>query len=214
MHFHAEKGMRWSRQVTTVADMSDDNPTPPPSEGAVPPPPPPPPPSYGAPPPQQPPAGGQPGYGAPPAYGAPPPAYGMPPAGMPPALPYAQWPQRVLASLIDSAPVIVVYIIAAISGSGALLALFYLVALGWSIYNAGVQQGTTGYSLGKGIVGIKLISEETGQPVGTGLAIGRIFVHILDGFCLIGYLWPLWDAKRQTFADKSLNTVVITAPKA
>jgi len=49
-------------RVTTVTDMSDDNPTPPPSEGAVPPPPaPPPPPSYGSPPPPPP------GYGAPPA---------------------------------------------------------------------------------------------------------------------------------------------------
>jgi hypothetical protein len=25
----------------------------------------------------------------------------------------------------------------------------------------------------------------------------------------IGYLWPLWDGKRQTFADKIVGTVVI-----
>ncbi|MDQ1539752.1 MAG: hypothetical protein QOH29_478, partial [Actinomycetota bacterium] len=25
----------------------------------------------------------------------------------------------------------------------------------------------------------------------------------------LGYLWPLWDSKRQTFADKILKTVVV-----
>jgi uncharacterized RDD family membrane protein YckC len=50
----------------------------------------------------------------------------------------------------------------------------------------------------------------TGQPVGVGLAIGRYFVHILDALpCYLGFLWPLWDSKRQTFADKILSTVVV-----
>ena len=35
--------------------------------------------------------------------------------------------------------------------------------------------------------------------------------HILDGVCFIGYLWPIWDAKKQTFADKIMNTYVIKA---
>ena len=134
---------------------------------------------------------------------------------MPPALPYAQWPQRALAWLIDNGPFIVLSIIlgAALGNGGRLLG--DLIYIGWLVYNYGVQQGTTGYTWGKGIVGIKLISEETGQPVGTGLAVARYFVHILDALpCLIGFLWPLWDSKRQTFADKILNQVVITAPKA
>jgi hypothetical protein len=25
----------------------------------------------------------------------------------------------------------------------------------------------------------------------------------------VGYLWPLWDDKRQTFADQVMKTVVI-----
>jgi len=37
-------------------------------------------------------------------------------------------------------------------------------------------------------------------------------VHIVDGLSLfIGYLWPLWDKKRQTFADKIMSTVVVSA---
>jgi uncharacterized RDD family membrane protein YckC len=141
---------------------------------------------------------------------------------MPPASPYAEWPQRALAWLIDIAPVIGIYIVEIILVAimpDAIDVLLVIVAaaaaIGWVVYNYGIQQGTSGYSLGKGIVGIKLISEPTGQPVGTGMAIARYFVHILDALpCYIGYLWPLWDDKKQTFADKILTQVVITAPKA
>jgi hypothetical protein len=48
--------------------------------------------------------------------------------------------------------------------------------------------------------------------VGAGLSIGRYFVHVLDALpCYVGYLWPLVDEKKQTFADKILKTVVIKA---
>jgi uncharacterized RDD family membrane protein YckC len=131
-----------------------------------------------------------------------------------PGTPYAEWPQRLLAWLIDSAPVLVLVLIAEVTGSSALILIAVLAGLAWAVYNYGMQQGETGYSLGKGIVGIKLISEPTGQPVGTGMAIARYFVHVLDAIpCYIGYLWPLWDAKKQTFADKILSQVVVVAPK-
>ena len=51
---------------------------------------------------------------------------------------------------------------------------------------------------------------ETGQPIGGAQGIVRYFAHILDSItCLIGYLFPLWDEKRQTFADKVMKTVVL-----
>jgi hypothetical protein len=44
------------------------------------------------------------------------------------------------------------------------------------------------------------------------MAFARDIVHLLDSLpCYIGFLWPLWDAKRQTFADKILSTVVVPA---
>ena len=47
------------------------------------------------------------------------------------------------------------------------------------------------------------------------MAFVRQLAHILDGIpCYIGYLWPLWDAKRQTFADKVIGTYVIDQPKS
>ena len=67
----------------------------------------------------------------------------------------------------------------------------------------------------KGIIGIKLIGESTGQPIGALMAFVRQLAHFLDSLlCYIGYLWPLWDDKRQTFADKILSTVVVRQPKS
>jgi uncharacterized RDD family membrane protein YckC len=57
---------------------------------------------------------------------------------------------------------------------------------------------------------VKLIKEETGQPIGGGMGIARYFVHILDSLPLyLGWLAPLVTAKKQTIADMVLGTVVI-----
>ncbi len=93
-------------------------------------------------------------------------------------------------------------------------AVLFLLPLGFFIWNTCVRQGRTGYSLGKGIVGIRLLSESTGQPIGGGMSFVRYLLHMLDSLaCYLGWLWPLWDQKRQTFADKILSTVVVNQPK-
>lgn len=93
-------------------------------------------------------------------------------------------------------------------------AVLFLLPLAFFVWNTCLRQGRTGYSLGKGIVGIRLIGESTGQPVGGGMSFVRYLVHFLDSLaCYLGWLWPLWDTKRQTFADKILSTVVVNQPK-
>ncbi|SEO18360.1 RDD family protein [Actinacidiphila rubida] len=75
------------------------------------------------------------------------------------------------------------------------------------------REGTTGQTPGKRIVGIRLLRERDGSTLGFGLAFGRRLLHVLDSLsCYLGYLWPLWDRKRQTFADKCVHTVVIKDP--
>ena len=200
--------------TTSPPEPPDDGrPPAPPSApgGSTPPPPPPPPPppggGYGTPPPAGYEAPQQPGYGAPP--GGQPMGY---PAGAAPAPggPYADWPKRALSGLIDwFGPGLVAGLI--YRGSSGLGFLLWAAALAWALYNAYLA-GQTGQSYGKKIAGTRLISEATGQPPGGGLGIGRHFVHILDAIpCYLGFLWPLWDSKRQTFADKLLKTVVVTA---
>ncbi|MFG2093532.1 RDD family protein [Streptomyces sp. NPDC048612] len=72
-----------------------------------------------------------------------------------------------------------------------------------------VKEGK-GASPGKKAMKIQLIREETGRPLGFGLALLRRICHGLDSAaCSIGYLWPAWDAKGQTFADKVMRTVVV-----
>ena len=155
-----------------------------------------------------PPAGGYEQAPPPPAYETPggydAAGYGGAPAGAA----YAEWPQRVLSALIDwFAPFIVAGILFQINNALGYLA--WLAALGWAIYQAYLG-GQTGQSLGKKTIGLRLISEQTGQVIGGGLGIGRYFLHIIDGLpCYLGYLWPLWDAKKQTFADKIVKTIVV-----
>lgn len=128
-----------------------------------------------------------------------------------------------LATLIDAGLIIggliVVLIVAAILGHvasalGALIVVLgYLAAFAFGILQI-VRQGNTGQTIGKEIIGIKVLKEETGQPIGAGISIVRQIVHALDSaLCYVGYLFPLWDAKRQTFADKIMGTVVVAVPK-
>ncbi|MEU5207984.1 RDD family protein [Streptomyces sp. NPDC020742] len=72
-----------------------------------------------------------------------------------------------------------------------------------------IKEGSTGQTPGKKAMSIRLVRETTGQPIGFGMAFVRKLCHILDGFCGLGYLWPLWDEKSQTFADKIVGTVVV-----
>jgi uncharacterized RDD family membrane protein YckC len=87
-----------------------------------------------------------------------------------------------------------------------------LIAVGWQWYNRWLVAGRTGQSMGKRVLKTKLVAEVNGQPIGAVNAFLRDLLHILDGAAYIGYLWPLWDAKRQTFADMIMKTVVVDHP--
>jgi uncharacterized RDD family membrane protein YckC len=154
---------------------------------------------------------GQPGYGQPPqGYPQYPPTGTGYPAGAVSA--YANWGQRVGAYLIDIIPNIVLSIIGSAIGSLTVTLVLDLIILGWTIYNRWYLMGTTGQSWGKRVLNIKLVKEATGQPVGAGMAFVRDICHIVDSIiCFVGYLFPLWDAKRQTIADKIVSTVVVPA---
>jgi uncharacterized RDD family membrane protein YckC len=202
-------------------------------QGNYPPPPPgsyPPPGNYPPPPPGN--------YPPPPPGNFPPPAPGYGSAGSPvgqlPQEAYTSWLTRVGAYFIDLLPILLIYGIPSMiagstaqkecittsagfactvtpSSAGALLMFVgWAAALGYGIWNFGYRQGTTGSSIGKSAMKFKVVSEATGQPIGFGMSIVRQLAHIIDGAILcIGYLFPLWDAKRQTLADKIMTTVCL-----
>jgi uncharacterized RDD family membrane protein YckC len=166
----------------------------------------------------------------------PPPAslgYPTPPGNLVPrpGSEYASWAARVGARLIDQIPtylgliifcigyLILIIQLALTSGSslhvdGAAITLIIglgvmLISLGWVAYNRWLTAGRTGQSLGKRVTNLRLIGEETNAPIGARNAFIRDLVHILDALTVVGYLWPLWDDKRQTFADQIMRTIVI-----
>jgi uncharacterized RDD family membrane protein YckC len=129
--------------------------------------------------------------------------------------PLADFGARAISFLIDyAAPMIVLNLLLAIGvATGrvasplAFMVLGYLGLLSFGLWNSGYLQGTTGRSLGRRVAKTALVTIGTGQPVGVGRAVARQICHGLEFG--IGYLWPLWDGKRQTFADKIVGTVVI-----
>lgn len=149
---------------------------------------------------------------------------------------YASWGKRVLAYIIDGLLFIPGWILYGIgfavgesgmhtttdaygntmttgsfkSGGVILILIGLLVIAVIGIWNILIRQGKTGQSVGKSTMHIRIVSEQTGQPLSMGMNFVRQIAHIVDSIpCDIGYLWPLWDSKRQTFADKIMNTIVI-----
>lgn len=179
--------------------------------------------AYGTPEPQY-------GYPTAPQYAAPGYGYGYAPIPYGAAPTYAHWGLRVGALLLDLLGLIPYWIGAFVSGFSstagydaygqptsvptstgtAVLVVGALVSLGLWVWNRGVQQARTGQSWGKKVVGLRLVREETGENVGVGRALLRDITHWLDCWLLgLGFWFPLWDAKRQTFADKIVKTVSV-----
>ena len=129
--------------------------------------------------------------------------------------PYASWGKRALGGLIDYvAPGMVIGVIVGILGGFASEdvqgVISSVLVLGWFVYNMVYLGGTTGQSWGRKVAGVRLVSEATGRPIGMAMAFVRQLAHIIDSLiCYIGWLFPLWDAKRQTIADKIMSTIVI-----
>lgn len=140
---------------------------------------------------------------------------------------YANYGERAVAYLIDVAYVIAPAFAAAMISIGFFvlsetraLGVLLLVAAGFwlllsGIYNTVVRQGKSGQTFGKSRRGIFLIREDTGQPVGAGIALVRLLVSwffnaITGGIYLIAdLLAPAFTRKTQRLTDMLLSTVVV-----
>ena len=101
----------------------------------------------------------------------------------------------------------------AITG-GVLIGLGVLLSLAITIWNRIFKMGRTGQSVGKKFIGLKLIDDKTGQPIGAGMCFLRELVSsIVNQVIYLSYLWMLWDADKQTLADKAVHSTVVVVPK-
>jgi len=167
-------------------------------------------------------------YGAAP-YGVIPGPYGYGPS----AIQLASWGARVAATLIDGlimSPVLIIGYFALYksikpatynlkgnlvslggpTGTGVAVELLCdLVVFAFSLWQL-YRQGTTGQTIGKKAIGIRILKQATMQPTGFGLAFVRSLAHILDALpCYVGFLAPLWDSGNRTFADQICGTLAV-----
>ena len=177
-----------------------------------------------------------------PDYVVPPPPPNPYMVSTPPRQTYASWIQRVAAYLLDlifALPGLVPLFIAfrilatdqqmivsrgneitieptrhAWATGGPWLAVGLVLTVAIWVWNRLIRQGRTGYSWGKSIVGIQLVKDETGYPTGAWWSLLRELVHSVNSALFgLGWFWPLWDRKRQTWSDMITRTVVIKTPR-
>jgi uncharacterized RDD family membrane protein YckC len=70
---------------------------------------------------------------------------------------------------------------------------------------------TTGQTIGKNILHIKVVSKD-GLPLNWTQGIIRTLGYIISGFPFyLGYFWSIWDAEKQAWHDKIAGTYVVLA---
>jgi Mce-associated membrane protein len=138
--------------------------------------------------------------------------------------PLASWTRRVIAALLDDAVLGgAAWLVLGIGGAAPSMAPFVPMGTGpenpvswltsgWLVavfvgYLA--LQGYTGATPGKRVAGVAIVRASDGLPIGFVASVGRVLAHALDAIFLIGYLRPLWNTKRQTFADSIVGTLAL-----
>ena len=94
-------------------------------------------------------------------------------------------------------------------GTWAMFGLLFVAALIAGVIYYAKSEGGSGQTVGKKAVGIRVVDANTGGPIGTGRGVGRYFARWLSSILLLGYLWSLWDSRKQTWHDKLVTSVVV-----
>jgi Mce-associated membrane protein len=77
-----------------------------------------------------------------------------------------------------------------------------------TMVNRAALPAILGWSLGRALFGLEVVRPD-GTAVGVGRLMSRELAHLLDTLSgCIGWLWPLWDPRKRTFADVLLRTEV------
>jgi Mce-associated membrane protein len=75
------------------------------------------------------------------------------------------------------------------------------------LLNRLVLPTVTGWSFGRGLFRIAVVRSD-GEATGPWWLLFRDLAHLLDTASVVGWLWPLWDSRRRTFADMLVRTEV------
>ncbi len=121
---------------------------------------------------------------------------------------YAGFWRRFAAAFIDGLIIGVLPNVVIHTGDGTMTnSLSFIIGLGYSVW----MNGTYGATVGKMVLHIK-ITKENGSKINYQDAALRYFASLLSAVVLgLGYLWMIWDVKKQTWHDHIAKTVVVKA---
>jgi len=122
--------------------------------------------------------------------------------------------RRFIAALIDGIIITVfsflVGIVLGLAGANAQGALSYAVGLLLGIGYYVFYQSSAGQTLGKKVLGIKVVDAQGNKPTAITFFLREIIGKAVSGIILgIGYLMVLWDGKKQALHDKIASTYVV-----
>lgn len=116
---------------------------------------------------------------------------------------YAGFLERLVAILIDG---FVLAFAGAILGRGRMGVMSSFIG---ALYAVLLWVNWNGQTLGKKLMKIKVVRED-GQKLDYATAVVRYLGYILSALALcLGYLWVLWDEKKQGWHDKIAKTLVV-----
>ncbi|HMC67965.1 MAG TPA: RDD family protein, partial [Mycobacteriales bacterium] len=127
----------------------------------------------------------------------------------------APWLFRVGAFAVDVlAPVAVATTMALVSFSVPALGAWWwtcMAVLGvvvlLTLVNRLLLPSLTGWSLGRALFRLEVVRRD-GTDAGPWWLLLRDLAHLFDTASVVGWLWPLWDSRRRTFADMLARTEV------
>jgi uncharacterized RDD family membrane protein YckC len=132
--------------------------------------------------------------------------------------------RRIGAALVDLVALVVLLVVVGVifgegesSGSGASVTLEGLSALVWILVSFayyGIPEAMSGQTLGKRLLGVKVVRLEGHGKPGNGAIVARTLLRIVDGFAfyLVGLVSILATGKRrQRVGDLAGATTVVRA---
>jgi uncharacterized RDD family membrane protein YckC len=121
--------------------------------------------------------------------------------------PRAGFWRRFGAVIIDAILVGIIEVVLDLALKGAGSAISVVINAIYFTYFIGSDSGATP---GKMVLGIRVVDQNTGGPIGYGRAFIRWIGHIVSAVVLLlGYFWMLWDPEKQCWHDKFAGDIVV-----
>jgi uncharacterized RDD family membrane protein YckC len=100
----------------------------------------------------------------------------------------------------DRDTIVLIGVVTAALGAAVVSTLYFWLGDAW------------GGTPGKRLVGLSCVDERTGGDIGAGRGFMRFLVSMLGAVAFyIGWLWCIWDAKKQTWHDRAAGSVVVVS---